>query len=142
MKRTELKRSRKPLRKRSVKNSQPHRSQSVVSEYRDSHPTCLLCGNDAQHIHHIFGGAGMRIDTPANLAALCVRCHADCHTWPVNGKLDCLWRKLRRNEFNAVELDAMGGERIAGWLARNKPAGGALLAMWAQLVDVCEVPGC
>lgn len=142
MKRTELKRSRKSIRRRSVNNSQPHRSQTVVSEYRDTHPFCLLCKSDAHHVHHIFGGTGMRIDVAANLAALCVRCHAYCHTSPVEGKIDCLWHKWWKEEFNPVELDAMGGERIAGWLARHKPTGGSLLPMWAQLVEACEGMEC
>ena len=139
MRRTELKRSRNPIRKRSVNNSQPHRSPRTVLEYRYSHTFCLLCEHYAHHIHHIFGGTGMRVDTPANLAALCVDCHRYCHGKPIEGKVYCLGRKMRINEFDPVGLNAMGGERIAGWLARNKPADGALLSEWAQLVDACEV---
>lgn len=121
-----------------MKNSQPHRDGTIVAQYRADHPRCLLCGADAHHIHHIFGGTTCRIDTPANLAGLCVQCHAYCHTSPVEGKIDCLFAKLQAGEFSAVELDAMGGERIAGWLSRHEPSGGALMIAWLQLVQACE----
>ncbi len=137
--RTPLKRSNKRLAHKSKKNSQPHRDKAVIDQYRETHPTCLLCGASREAIHHIFGGTRARCDVRSNLAALCNGCHGYVHTSPVQGKIMCLESKLRIGELDLSELDGMGSERIAGWLARNEPTvGTSLWREWRRLTDFCE----
>jgi hypothetical protein len=126
------------LRQKSVKNS--HRNRGVIDEYRQQHPQCALCGAPTEEIHHIFAGARARVDIAANLIALCKRFGHGCHTPEIHtneGKIRCLYWKLCHSEFDATELDAMGSERIAGWLSRNKPEPGALRSQWERLVGEC-----
>lgn len=111
----------------------------MCDDYRETHPNCLLCGAPRDDLHHIFGGGRARCDVKANLAALCRECHGYAHTKPVEAKIVCLRMKLSIREFDAAELDSMGSERIAGWLARNEPSPDtSLWRDWKRLVDAVD----
>lgn len=147
MKRSQLKAKkpwrppRKPLNRVSKTNSRNNRDESVIEAYRESHPKCALCGAPTEAIHHIFGGAGMRKHVVANLLALCVQSGHGCHTDRIHtpsGKIECLYAKWKLGELDVAGLDSLGGERLAGWLHRNKPETGVLLSMWWRLTKECE----
>lgn len=147
MKRTELKRTgmkqkkRRSMRRSSPTNSKPHEDLKVRKEYRDSHPNCLLCGDTTHEIHHIRRGC-LRVDHPANLAALCWGCHTRVHDAksvyaPMT--IEILYRKLLMKEFDRVALDAIGKPFIAGWLAQHRPGAvsAALSHAWFRLTEEC-----
>jgi hypothetical protein len=127
---------RKPIAKRSVKNSRNNRDESVLREYRKSHASCALCGAPTEEIHHIFGGK-CRHHIWANLIALCVRFGHGCHTPAIHtpaGKIRCLWWKLNNDELDVAALDAMGSERLIGWLSRNEPTETVLHRKWSEVM--------
>lgn len=141
MKRTGIKRGTKRLAYRSKKNSRPHENLAVCEQYRQEHPRCLLCQRSAEHIHHIRRGC-LRADVPANLAALCGHCHGLVHdpsSQYAAMTIEVLYRKLLIGEFNPAALDALGGERIAGWLERHKPGAvsASLVHYWFRLSEEC-----
>lgn len=140
IRRTSMPRGKSRLRHRSPTNSRPHENLAARNEYRQSHSRCLLCGGSAEHIHHVFGGNRARIDVAANLAALCSTCHRRMHEQPSAGRIECLYRKQLIGEFDPAAIDAIGGERIAGWLSRHRPgaASGWLCHAWFRLSEECE----
>lgn len=124
------------------KNSRPNEDKPVREQYRRDHRSCLLCGRTAEHIHHIRRGVH-RADIPANLAALCGHCHGlvhDASSVYAAYQIEILYRKSLIGEFDPAALDALGGERIAGWLERHKPGAvsASLVHYWFRLVRMCE----
>lgn len=104
----------------------------------EAHPRCLLCPSPSCDPHHIRGGAGFRHDVVCNLASLCRSCHTGFHADTVPKRIEVLFAKWKIGELDVAGLDALGGERLAGWLHRNKPVTGVLLSMWFRLVKECE----
>lgn len=129
------------MRSTSKTNSKPHENTPLRRAYLDAHPVCLLCRREpATQVHHIRRGIH-RWDVNANLAALCFTCHmVDGHDKD-NAALmiRCLFAKWKIDELDVAGLDALGGERLAGWLERNKPTTGVLLSMWWRVNRECEV---
>lgn len=148
MKRSELKRTpfrrkrQKPMARRSKTNSRPHANKSIREQYRREHPRCLLCSNPTDEIHHIRRGC-LRVDHPANLAALCWEHHQAVHdpkSVYAAMTIEILYRKLLIGEFDLVALDAIGKPLIAGWLDRHRPGAcnPELCHQWFRLVEECK----
>lgn len=138
LKRTAFKPKRRSMNSISRTNSRKKENVPLRRAYMETHPRCLLCPLPSCDPHHIRGGTGFRHDVECNLAALCRSCHNGLHADTVPGRIEVLFGKWKIGELDVAGLDALGGERLAGWLARNKPATGVLLSMWFRLVKECE----
>lgn len=82
MKRTPLKRSRKPMKRTPLKRGssqmkrtrlkqKPYRRTKAQEEYHNEHPTCKVCGNPAMPTPHHIDPQKLRADTEENMESLC-----------------------------------------------------------------------
>lgn len=112
----------------------------MIDAYRASHPNCFRCGQKRDHIHHLFKGHRSRVDHPANIIAVCWRCHGLDDSEPVAFKVECLDWKLRRGELDVESLSRISGEQLAGWLDRHRPGACApeLRVQWLRLSEECR----
>ena len=118
---TPMPRGQKRLSVRSKTNSKPNEDLMLRWKYAATHPTCLLCGNTTEQVHHVRRGC-RRVDSLGNLAALCFGCHmVDGH-----GKEDavltirCLFAKVKLREFCEADWNEIGTPYLAGcWPVTN-----------------------
>lgn len=73
------------------------------------------------HVHHIFGGK-TRKDLPSNTITVCAAVHEFCHAHQTEGRIACLWWKLKAGEIDWSDLEAAAGYSVTGWLHMNSEA--------------------
>lgn len=79
-----------------------------VNEYvraRD-HDSCVICGNPAEHIHHLAERSQNGSDLPENLVCLCKRCHEKVHHNKLS--VESVFKKLFKKYHHLSILNVAG----------------------------------
>lgn len=97
--------------------------------YRMSNFACELCGPLANlgisipinlrngiQMHHICGSRFGRKELLTNWICVCPGCHNFCHEQPRAGRIACVWKKLRKKEFDPAEYHSCTGQYVEGTL--------------------------
>lgn len=103
--------------------------------YREDNPTCELSRwlrrnwrngftdselrDQSAEVNHIFS-MGSRPDLWSNLITLSATVHRFFHANPIEGRILCLYRKLRKSELDLGEIRIASGKRLEGYLL-SKP---------------------
>jgi len=122
MKRTELKRSTKRIRKRSKTNSHPGENLKFRQSYARAHEVCELGqwlpdhfeSGRSDETHHIVTG---RVDRPVNLIRASWINHKFCEDFKADGRVVCLWIKLQKGELDPKEFEKVSrGVLLPGYI--------------------------
>lgn len=139
-------------------NSKKQKNPKLLRDYKDSHPTCEvgkwmrkygsmglttkeLLDPTSSDLNHIFGGKGMRWDLLSNIINVNRPVHDWFHRDPVNGRIICLWVKLRNNELDLAEIHQASGCHLEGWLLMHDMMHDGFRFMWNDLLRYCESHG-
>lgn len=130
------------LRHRSTKNSRPERDRELVESYRAANVWCegfpMMCQrgrHDGEHIHHIAHDTGRRWDRVGNIIHLCDEAHRFCHEHSIDGKILCLYAKLRKDELTETDFNVGSVKRLPGWLSSHPPTMPEVEPLWRELMD-------
>lgn len=125
MKRAELKRKTplargtSQLRRTSIKPKSNRKWENVgiLDAYREAFPECELQKLLARHglkypsgpcqVHHIQWGHSRRKNEWTNLISLSQAAHDWVHKFPADGRILCLFAKLKKNELDWQKLDEL-----------------------------------
>ena len=67
-------------------------------------------------IHHIYGSTFGRKELLTNWICVCPGCHHFCHEFPREGRIICVWVKLKKHEFDPAEYHSCTGQYAEGTL--------------------------
>lgn len=137
------------MRKRSKSNSRKWEDLRFRQLYLNSKPFCemsewlrinapnevpgLKPRETATDPHHLFGGAGRRVDCELNLLAVCRPVHLWAHRKLKESRLLGIWLKVRGGVFDATQFKEISGKYLPGWLLLNEPEMPEFHPLWQQL---------
>lgn len=126
----------------------------INKAYREAFPECeitrLLAANGVRlpdgrcQVHHIQWGHSRRADVWANLITLSKPAHDWCHANPAEGRIICLYAKLRKHELKWEVLDelytgkALTPRSYRDYISTLKPKVAWIVPLWAALVKGVE----
>jgi hypothetical protein len=146
----------KRLRPVSKTNSRPVEDKQARFEWLMDHPFCeltpwfhrhaphLIPGlyprETATEVHHAFGSRKGRHDVPLNMVSICRPVHLWVDVKKTEGRVLCLWLKVRQGLFDPKVFKELSGMFIAGWWETHKPEMEEFVPLWRDLHAVTTWP--